>query len=118
MEFIKEGSKKRFWDQLTSTLTRRMWSYLEFKSRILSGAKVVHISQSMDQCIFGFLFILLGACTHQKGSGYIFFKIQKKIYLLRTSAIHIDPRCIFYLMLSQKVLGDILRGENTVSSMA
>ncbi|KHG19630.1 tRNA (adenine(58)-N(1))-methyltransferase catalytic subunit trmt61a [Gossypium arboreum] len=23
----------------------------------------------MDQCIFGFLFILLGACTHQKGSG-------------------------------------------------
>ncbi|KHG27421.1 U11/U12 small nuclear ribonucleoprotein 25 kDa [Gossypium arboreum] len=25
---------------------------------------------------------------------------------------------IFYLMLSQKVLGDILRGENTISSMA
>ncbi|MBA0636447.1 hypothetical protein Godav_025506 [Gossypium davidsonii] len=24
----------------------------------------------------------------------------------------------FYLMLSQKVLGDILRGENTISSMA
>ncbi|KAG8478608.1 hypothetical protein CXB51_028412 [Gossypium anomalum] len=30
----------------------------------------------------------------------------------------IPSRYIFYLMLSQKVLGDILRGENTASSMA